>query len=325
MDGRIRRCNAFSAPPPIRDMIIQSEFATLQFLEKTEIPAPKAYDMALESSTNNTIGVGYILLEKLPGTAMKWRKANEQQREKVMDQLADIFIELKKYPFDHLGSLNSSGHVGPFVTESTRALGPCQSLEEYHTSSLQFNLDLILRGEMYTRKAVDAYLIYLFLIDLIPLVLPSTTESGKFYLKHADDKGDHIMVDDDWNITGMIDWEWAHTASPAHAFDSPTMLLPVIDFYNGMNALGADEIVFVRLLEAKGQPDLADYVRKGRLQHRFAFCCDYDEDWKGFIGLFQGLRAAVGVDQCLDWNDWKFVALDRYKDDIGLQKLLDKH
>ncbi|WQF86079.1 Putative aminoglycoside phosphotransferase, protein kinase-like domain superfamily [Colletotrichum destructivum] len=262
-----------------------------------------------------------------------------------MSQLADTFIELHKYPFDVLGSLDRPGesHVGALARESLtdfaqsdmRAIGPFSSLEEYHKSSLQLVLDLILRGEMYSNLAVNAYLIHRFLIDLIPSVLPESEsepesepepDTQKFYLKHADDKGDHILVDDDFHITGIIDWEWAHTAPPAHAFNSPIAFLPVADFYNGSNELGDDELAFARLFEEKGRRDLGRCVRRGRLQHRFAFCCGYDlaADWSGFQGLFQGLRDAVKVDEGMGWEDWKAVAMRRYGEEAGLQLLLSR-
>ena len=178
---------------------------------------------------------------------------------------------------------------------------------------------------MYTQRPVDAYLIHRYLLDIVPHVLPSVHDEN-FYLKHADDKGDHILVDAEFNITGIIDREWAHTASLAHAFNSPIGFLPVSDFYRSRNDLGDDEVVFARLLEEKGRQDLARYVRGGRLQHRFAFCCGYDlADWDGFLGLFQGLRDAVGVDEGLDWDEWKTSALKRYKADAGLQLLLNRH
>jgi hypothetical protein len=168
-------------------------------------------------------------------------------------------------------------------------------------------------------------LIHRFLIDLVPRVLPQTDDK-KFYLKHADDKGDHIMVDEDYNVTGIIDWEWAHTASPAIAFNSPIGFFNVGEFYDGKNILSDDEIIFARLLEEKGHKDLAQFVRHGRLQHRFAFCCGYDlADWSGFLGLFRGLRDAVGVDAGLEWDGWKASALERYKGDPGLQVLLKRH
>ena len=330
--ARIRRVNATSPPAALRDYIVQSEVATLKFLEQTNVPAPKVYDFSLEH-TDNSVGVGFILMDKLPGKSLRWSLATQQQKKKVMEQIADTFVELHQNPFPLLGSLISSAtpDIGPFAQESFTEFvhskmcptGPLSSLEEYHLSSLRLILDLVVRKEMYSQQSVDAYLIHRFLIDLVPLVLPSAHDDGKFYLKHADDKGDHILVDEDLNITGIIDWEWAHTASPVQAFNSPIGVLPVGDFYRGKNELGEDEVVFARLLEEKGRRDLAHFVWSGRIQHRFAFCCGYDlSDWKGFLGLFQGLREAVAVDASLEWNDWKNAALQRYKDDLGLQSLL---
>lgn len=332
--ARIRRVNATSPPAELRDYIVRSEVATLKFLEQTTIPTPRVFDFALEDAAN-PVGVGYILMEKLPGESLRWAIATREQRENVMIHLADTFIALRMYPFDHLGCLDRPGdtHIGAFARESLtdftrsemRAMGPFLSAEEYHTSSLRLILDLIIRREIYTSQAVDAYLIHRFLIDLVPSIFSSPQDGQKYYLKHADDKGDHILVDEDFHITGIIDWEWAYTAPPAHAFNSPIGLLPVGDFYNGSNELGDDEITFANILEKKGHQDLANYVRNGRLQHRFAFCCGYDlVDWTGFLGLFQGLRDAVKVDSDMDWDNWKIAALHRYRDDANLQLLLSR-
>lgn len=361
--ARIRRYNATSPPPALRDYIIQSEVATLKFLERTGVPAPMVFDFALESyGLENPVGVGYILMEKLPGKSLRWSDDGMtfEQRRKIMSQLADILIELRKYPFDLLGSLDDpssdDGHVGAFARQSLtdfsqsrmKALGPFSTLKDYHTASITLILGLIVRQEMYSQQSADAYLIHRFLLDIVPSVLPPSSSSSSlndrsddsrnhgsssnnskiskqfFYLKHADDKGDHILVDDDFNITGIIDWEWAHTAPPAHAFNSPIGLLPVGDFYDGVNELGANEIVFAKLLEEKdSRSNIAKNVWTGRLQHRFTFCCGYDlADWNGFLGLFRGLRDAAGIDSGLDWDAWRRTALRRYKNDPGLILLL---
>ncbi|PWI77004.1 hypothetical protein PCL_04198 [Purpureocillium lilacinum] len=178
---------------------------------------------------------------------------------------------------------------------------------------------------MYTQRPVDAYLIHRFLTDLVPTITPASTGDIKFYLKHADDKGDHILVDDDFNVTGIIDWEWAHTAPPEHAFNSPVGFLPVSEFYGGNTAIGGGEAVFAELLEGRGRRDLAEHARNGRVQHFFDFCCGYDlEDWDGFLGLFKGLRCAVGVDAGMEWKEWKAVTLRRYEVDQGLRALLSR-
>ncbi|KAI1483324.1 hypothetical protein F4774DRAFT_367167 [Daldinia eschscholtzii] len=333
--ARVRRFNATSPPATLRDYIIQSEVATLKFLEQTNVPTPKVFDFALDS-VDNPVGVGYILMEKLQGKSLRWSAATQDQRRTVMEQLADVFIELSKYPFDLLGSLHcpDNFYVGSFARESLtdfaasgmRTMGPFKSLKEYHESPIRLILDLILREEIYSEQAVDAYLIHRFLLDLVPIVLSqSVQDDQRYYLKHADDKGDHIMVDEDFNITGIIDWEWAHTAPPAQAFNSPIGLLPVGELYQGKNNLGNDEVTFAHILEEKGFPTLANYVWKGRLQHRFSFCCGYDlTDWDGFLGLFQGLRDAIKVDHSVDWDCWKSTALHRYREDTSLQLLLQR-
>jgi aminoglycoside phosphotransferase (APT) family kinase protein len=114
--ARIRRLNATSPPAALRYYIIQSEVANLMFLGQTKVPAPQVYDFALEHP-GNPVGIGFILMEKLPGKSLRWSIATGDQRKNVMNQLADTFIELHKHQFDLLGSLDIPGrsHVGAFA------------------------------------------------------------------------------------------------------------------------------------------------------------------------------------------------------------------
>ncbi|OJZ85866.1 hypothetical protein ASPFODRAFT_81709 [Aspergillus luchuensis CBS 106.47] len=330
--ARIRRSNATSPPPELRDYIICSEVATLRFLDNMKVRVPRVFDYALKGQT--PVGVGYILMEKLPGKSLRWSLASQEQRKKVMTQLADVYIELERFAFNSMGSMNEPGsdHIAPFARESLTEyvnsqmvpLGPYKDPREYLQSSIELIMRLILRGERYAGREIDAFLLHRFLLDCIPRIIEHHTyDDGRFYLRHADDKGDHILVDGDYNITGIVDWEWAHTDSKTQAFKSPVMLLPVSDFYEGVNTVGKDESTFADILEAKGNKGLADIVRNGRLLHRFQFCCGYDfADWDGFLGLFQGLRNALNIDADLGWDDWKTNALERYSGDVRLKTLL---
>ncbi|KAL5359372.1 hypothetical protein BJX96DRAFT_148275 [Aspergillus floccosus] len=330
--ARIRRFNATSPPADLRDYILRSEVATLQFLSKTKVPAPKVFDYGLQGQT--PIGVGYILIEKLPGRSLHWSLASSKERKKVMTQLADIYIELESHPFNTMGSLDQPGtdHIGPFARESMTdyvnsqmlPLGPYSNLGDYLIARIELHLRLIMKGESYAGREIDAFLVHRFLLDCVPEILVHhSLDDGQFYLRHADDKGDHILIDSDYNLTGIVDWEWAHTEPKSAAFKSPIMLLPVADFYNGVNCTGNEETMFANILEAKGSKHLAEIVRNGRLLHRFDFCCGYDfADWEGFLGLFEGLRVALKKDAGLSWEDWKWNALDRYSDDKRLKSLL---
>lgn len=332
--ARIRRSNVTSPPPELRDYILRSEVSTLQFLSRTSIPVPKVSDYNFDE--NNPVGIGYVLMEKLPGNSLRWSLATPEQRRKVTSQLADIYMELKAHPFDMTGSMyDPEAHdIGPFARESLsdyfgskmKALGPYSSTENYFTAHLQMILDLIVKQELYADRAVDAFLIHRFLLDIAPKTCSlSQADDEKFYLKHADEKGDQILVDNEFNITGIIDWEWAHTDSKSGAFNSPIVLLPVGDFYTGVNSIGEDEEYFAECFEANRHPDLAMIVRNGRIIHRFRFCCGYDlGDWDGFLGLFGGLLAAIGHTEDFDWKTWRAEALVRYQDDHQLHQVIEK-
>lgn len=275
--ARIRRLNATSPPPELRNYIMKSEVATLKYLETTAVLALKLFNYAFEGD-GNPIRDGYMLIEKLPGTSLRWSTASSQQRTKVMEGLAKAYIELQKVPFSKIGCLEnpSSLQIGPLARESLTdldasgmiTLGPYSSIEEYYNASIRLTPDLIIRNQLYVDRSVDAYFIHRFLLDILPKVLPdSMKKNQKFYLKHADDKGDHILVDDEYNITGIIDWEWPYTAPTDLAFNSPVAFLPVSQFYDGFNSLGNDENEFARIFEVEDKPELAKIIRRGRVQH----------------------------------------------------------
>jgi aminoglycoside phosphotransferase (APT) family kinase protein len=97
---------ARTSPPPweVRDWILRSEAATMTYLQQhTRIPVPGIFDWACDSDPGNPLGVGYILMEELDGKPLDWQAATPAQREKVMQQLVDTFLEIEK------ASLSSNG------------------------------------------------------------------------------------------------------------------------------------------------------------------------------------------------------------------------
>ncbi|KAK9859641.1 hypothetical protein MYU51_013817 [Penicillium brevicompactum] len=234
--ARIRRSNATSLPPELRNYILGSEVSTLKFLSKTKVPAPEVFDF------------------------------------------------------------------NPYESNA------------------------VVQQESYINRPIDAFLIHRFLLEIVPTILSKNDlDDGMFYLKHADEKGDQILVDNDFNITGIIDWEWAQIDSKSAAFNSPIVLLPVADFYEGADYIGGDELYFAECLEEKGHSDLGEIVRNGRLLHRIQFCCGYDlDDWDGFIGLFFGLLKILGIEGDSQWETWRAGALEGYRDDDQLQQLLQQ-
>lgn len=99
---------AFPPGEDLNDWILQTEAVTMFYLQQhARIPTPEVFDWKCKSDPKNEIGVDYILIEKLDGKPLDWQEATPQQREKVMQQLADIFLEIEKHPFKAMGSLHA--------------------------------------------------------------------------------------------------------------------------------------------------------------------------------------------------------------------------
>jgi hypothetical protein len=334
--ARIRRSNATSPPPELRDRILGIEIQTLLFLEKTSIPTPKVWGYALEGQ-GNPVRVGYILMDCMPGKVLDWPSTSEERRRKIITQLADVYMQLHRFPFDQIGSIEQADEkrVGPlarecltdFTNSGMRPLGPFPDLQIYYRASIQLLLDLIHRGEIYADRPVDAYLLYRYLYEIVPEVYPDVAEACmETYLKHADDKGSHILVDEEANITGIIDWEWAFTTTERLAFNSPMLLLPVSDFFEGHDQIGEEEELFAKCLEDRGGWNLASHVRSGRQHHQFAFLCTFDLglSFQDLQGLFGGFRNSITENHRQSWDEWKQESLERFHQDSRLTEILNR-
>ncbi|KAG6064624.1 hypothetical protein E4U33_006073 [Claviceps sp. LM78 group G4] len=352
--ARIRILSAIAPPPEERDYILQSEVTTMQFLERhTRVPCPRVFDWACESDPTNTIGVGYILMEKLTGTSLDWQSATATQKEKIVRQYADILLEIERHPFDQFGSLigttefsggettqgatiESQIQVGALGEQSTfrsgdggMPLGPFRSSEEAYRAIVEANMRMVVTGEIgEAEHALDILLAHRFRLDVLHKVSEQTATAEKgseqFFLKHPDDKGDHIMVNDDFDIVGIIDWEWCSTASRNEAFSSPCMMWPVDAFHDGSNELTEEELLLARVFRERGREDLASCVLHGRKVQRLLFALHAgvaELDKKTFASLFVGLKRAFdGQDVKTDgqgvqdeWEVWKAKALEDWK------------
>lgn len=204
--ARIRLDDPLLPPKPTQAYISLSEVSTLEHLESTGVPVPKVFYFASESS-ENLVGVPFLLMEKMKGGPLMWNTTTPSQRTKILEQLTDILLTLEKYPSSSTGSIlaldGSSkicGFAQPQLFESPNTpLGPFDDLESSMRAMLAQQMKLIANGELST-LAVDHYLSHRWRVDMIPEVLSLHNQAG-FFLKHFDDKGDHILIDEDFTIT----------------------------------------------------------------------------------------------------------------------------
>lgn len=323
---RVPRVSGFAVgfPVPLAEYLIRSEYATLKFLETTAVPAPRAYSFGVPSQgTDHGVGVCFLFMDELPGKP--WDGQGDTA--KVWKGLADIFAELERHPFSKAGSLlyvespDDPPSVSAVASDRFVCLdpyGPFETSAAYYTAWAEQYLALIANGQLYPEFPVEAYLVYRFLQDNAAQLSDS---EDKFFLKHVDDKGDHLMVDKDLNITGIIDWQMARIVPRQEAFALSLVSADMSALCDGNVSLSKEDIALRNALREK-RPELASYMGDEKVR-RFFWGLGLEPKWAYALPLANAILAVFGV-EC-GWDEWKEIALKRYERDVRLKALVEEH
>ncbi|KAI9147650.1 hypothetical protein HJFPF1_12680 [Paramyrothecium foliicola] len=283
--ARILRETYTSFTDELSNTILLSECATLRWLEYVDVPTPHLYGYGLRGDKQNKVGVAYMLIEKLSGQPFDSYAASEEQCSHVMSQWAQILSRLAKHPFNKAGSLtfgvNGAIEVGPVASDRTGTLpciGPFNTARELYSSWAMSYLNLIADGQLFSSFPVEAFLMFRYLLHQIKngtwLDRWGELNKGPFFLKHSDDKGDHILVDTDFRITGVIDWTFAKVVPAYEAFGPSLVSANNADLFSGKSGLSAEYKI------------LGQHLR--RTEPSFCFF-DSDEMRRLLFGLGMGL------------------------------------
>lgn len=151
---------------------------------------------------------------------------------------------------------------------------------EYFTHVAQLHLDLIADGQLYPEYPQEALVFYTLLRNRVAPILADQDGplASGFFLKHVDDKGDHLLVDDDYNITAIIDWQFARFVPACEAFGPSLFTADLPRLYGGAVGTSADDQLVSTALKQKGRDGLSRLAGGSELIRRFQF------------GLASGLR-----------------------------------
>lgn len=266
--ARIPRNNFSDFPDTLIEYLVESEYATLKFLEGTSVPAPRVYGYALASNERNAVGVNYLLLEVLPGSPFLAYQASDEQIRRVYEQLAGILAEIKRHSFSSAGSLrvqvDGKIDMGPVASNRFLSLGqygPFDTSRQYFESIAEQHLDLIADGQLHPEYPAEAFVYYAALLcDMKTALNRSDDTIEGFYLKHVDDKGDHLLVDAEGNITGIIDWQFARCVPAAEAFGPSIFSADVGALCEGRWVVNENDKRLASALNARDEPVLAAYA-----------------------------------------------------------------
>lgn len=320
---RVPRVSGFAVglPVPLAEYLIRSEYATLKFLETTAVPAPRVFSFGVPSQgIGSGVGVCFLLMEELPGKP--WDGQGDTA--KVWKGLSEIYAELEKHPFTQAGSLCvESPDDTPKVcaTASDRFVcldpyGPFETSAAYYTARTEQYLALITDDQLYPQFPVEAYLVYRFLQESASQL---SDNEDMFFLTHVDDKGDHLLVDEDLNITGIIDWQMARIVPRREAFALSLISADMRALCDGTVSLNAKDVALSDAMREKGQR-LASQMGDEKVR-RFFWGLGLESEWAFALSLANAILQVFGVEQ--RWDEWKGVALERYGGDERLRALME--
>lgn len=271
-----RNATSPDTPSDLAEYIVESEYATLKWLGDHIFPTPRAHKYGLASDPDNLVGVSYILEDAMRGQPFNPRLATDQQKTHVYNQYATILNEISRHPRTQASSLilrDGMIKQGPIASNRDRTLekhGPFQTSRDYFSSTAEHQLRLIADGQLYPEYPKEAFVFYRMLRDRVAPILanPPSHISG-FYLKHTGDIRDHLLVDNNYNITGITDWQCARFVPPREAFGPSLSTANLDNLHRGVAGLCVDDKLVSTCLRRKGRADLADLARGSELARRF--------------------------------------------------------
>ena len=227
---------------------------------------------------------------------MTWYDATEGQKETFSRKLADIYVELDRHTFKKLGRLQQDSMaeapgIGPafFDYDQTGKLvahGPFEHSDDYYKALIESCIHLIKTREIATSSPTDLYLVYQTLLDH----LPSQNSHGQgppFFLQHVDTRADNYLVDDAYNITGMIDWEFSTLAPKPSAFQSPLLMHDLnLLLKEGLSVLTDDELRFSRILRERNRRNDLAVLAAQVLNFGFEQCIETNPHHWSFMQTF---------------------------------------
>ncbi|KAL7816781.1 hypothetical protein V8C44DRAFT_263466 [Trichoderma aethiopicum] len=237
------------------EYLMQCEVATMAFLVETikSIPMPKLYAYEPPSSTRAAdVGAAYMLIQGFYGNTLQDVNLNIYNlpittQEHIYAQWTSFQTELSTITFPQIGSIahfskKTGPTIGPMSTSPLEHLptpGPFKATHEYfaaiadgfiaealqkqrHSSSpTEYdNDDTNGTQQSNTRYALLGPLIFKAIVHNTPLYKSTRT---RFPLVHMDMGTQNLLVDDDYNIIAVIDWEFAQSA-PWEVFHYPMPL-----------------------------------------------------------------------------------------------------
>lgn len=229
-------------------MIIQykSLMYPCRYIERnTTIPIPHVYTYGRDKRLVEGASTPFMVMDCIQGQQLHTRTmmhATETQRKRLFIDLIDVLAQLRKLEFTSSGSLmpNPDGNeskpiVGPFLSmtanEFERSYGEpvvsenftsVKHFTDFHCNILTETYRLPVE-ELDHRQAEEEIFALESLLKELPNYIDLQEHRHPFILAHPDLRCGNIIVDNDFSILGVIDWEFT-SSIPLRMFTPPSWI-----------------------------------------------------------------------------------------------------
>ncbi|EXL67384.1 hypothetical protein FOPG_16490 [Fusarium oxysporum f. sp. conglutinans race 2 54008] len=221
---------------------LQSEVATMRYVKnKTKIPLPDihAYGRNEKLVHDSSTTQAFLILDFVSGQPLDLQALRDDtlsRRKHFYAQLIEVMTQLRTLEFTKSGSLMPGHEAVPVVdnvlsiplnefqvdSNQARSLPMAHSAREFALNQLNLMEEeyRLPRSEL-SRETVEMEIFALN--HLKQLTQGLADDPNCFVLSHSDLRPTNIIVDDDLNITSILDWEWTHTV-PRQFFMPPSWI-----------------------------------------------------------------------------------------------------
>jgi hypothetical protein len=322
---------------------IRSQALTMNYIKRhTNLPIPHV--IAYSNTCDNDLGHPYILTDFMPGANVSeaWGEGAdygpnlEKKRQRILCSLAHAMSKLQTLSFDASGSLHfeqdldDNPHVGPRFTVDENYPHRRTYLETPYNNSRQHIRDRLAKWWGEAKNDCEPHSADFFkvngmfktlqiAIDCLPNPEPKTNDGAGLKAESIDEQSDtsetfvlalpdfdyqNILVDDEGNITGLLDWDEVSTVPRYTGFTSSPLWI-TRDYtdsrYEWDGEIGNSDWHLARyrrmysqyMYEAmKGQGD-SKFTAKSHLFQALQYACNWENkmSWptvKNFLSLILG-------------------------------------
>ncbi|KAM5469257.1 hypothetical protein MauCBS54593_004613 [Microsporum audouinii] len=288
------------------------EIVTMRLVRShTAIPIPEIFDY--EISENNPCGYPYILAQCLSGKTFEGpiaKSAPPHCLPKIARQLANVFFELQKISFDSIGPVmprRDASTEYEVVPINPGARLPQTSLEYFYKDRLKEN-ERIITAHPSDSDWLTACWVLKLATDHTYI---NNRINGPFPLCHLDLHYGNLLFDEEFNLTGVLDWSHAQTMPLERLALCPEFIaFPGLSDEENRSIIKFKTLVIQSLKEletdanhSQSLTSLSDYMESDRAE--IAYLCQFSNSRQALWFAKRACKLMFGEE--ISWDQLKRI------------------